>query len=190
MCSFCSFLKVQLPHVLSNLVKIDTGIDEIWFNKISKIMDMNFISIKNHEMEICEILQTSLFSSKGPCTIHHTDSQPCTRPTFWYVVKADDPELGQYESVKCFAKIWFPPVPHLGPLGPMDTRLQGLDGSSVERIIRFWSCCLEVWSCWFLVEPSRPDPNPRQPDSESSFTFKNKSAGAPCGGRQAARNPV
>ena len=32
--------------------KMRTGKYEVWLNKISKILDMNFISIKKHEMAI------------------------------------------------------------------------------------------------------------------------------------------
>ena len=54
------------------------GNDEKWSNEISKIMDMNFISMKKpwngH-------LVTFVFSSKGiPSTPQHSDSHPCTRP--------------------------------------------------------------------------------------------------------------
>ena len=41
-----------LHHVLSFFVKMGTGNDDDWLNKLSKIMDMNYISIKKHEMEI------------------------------------------------------------------------------------------------------------------------------------------
>ena len=45
---------------------------------IPKSSDVSVISIKIHEMEICQIEPTSLFSSKGiPSTPQHTDSHPC-----------------------------------------------------------------------------------------------------------------
>ena len=47
------FLKFRVPHALSNFVKMGTGKYKDWLNKISKILDMNCISIKKHEMEIC-----------------------------------------------------------------------------------------------------------------------------------------
>ena len=54
---------------------------EKWLNNISRIMDMDSISIKKHEMEIWQTLQTFLFSSKGiPSTPQHVDSHPCTTP--------------------------------------------------------------------------------------------------------------
>ena len=43
---------VQVPHVYRIVWRWAPGNDEIWLNKISKIMDMNFIPIKKHEMEI------------------------------------------------------------------------------------------------------------------------------------------
>ena len=54
--------------------------DKICKNK-SESLDVNFMSIKKHEMEICPIF---LFSSKGTTsTPQHFDSQPCTRPPSW-----------------------------------------------------------------------------------------------------------
>ena len=47
------FLKFRVSHVLSNCVKMGPGNDEDWLNRISIILDMNFISIEKHEMELC-----------------------------------------------------------------------------------------------------------------------------------------
>ena len=47
---FCFIRVPVLP--LSNFVKMGTGNGEIWLNKNSQIIDMNFIPIKKHEMKI------------------------------------------------------------------------------------------------------------------------------------------
>ena len=45
------FLKVWILPFYHNLWRWGSGNNEDWLNKISKILDMNFISINNHEME-------------------------------------------------------------------------------------------------------------------------------------------
>ena len=42
--TFFVLLEIRAPHCLSNCVKMGTGNDGEWSNKISKVMDKNFIS--------------------------------------------------------------------------------------------------------------------------------------------------
>ena len=46
--------------------------------KISKILDMTSISIKNMKWKFCNMDQTSFKNIKDPSTPQYTDSHPCT----------------------------------------------------------------------------------------------------------------
>ena len=47
-----AFFEIASISFLSNFVKMRIGNDKNCTNKIYKILDMNFISIKKHEMEM------------------------------------------------------------------------------------------------------------------------------------------
>ena len=63
----CFLFKSNCEYLIYILyfTKMRTGKHKDWFNKIEKSLDVSFISIKNHEMEMWKILQTFLFSKKG-----------------------------------------------------------------------------------------------------------------------------
>ena len=67
----CLFLyKTEYIIIYYILWRWGLGNDKFPIQYISKSLDMNFISIKKHEMEIWEIVQTFLFSRKGSSNIN------------------------------------------------------------------------------------------------------------------------